>query len=135
MADYSTVIPISFGDCDPAGIVFYPNTYRWFDRLFHEWLRQFGGHAVICKQLEAIGTGLLEACAQFHSPMRDGDVLTLHLTIDQWNRKTLRLRYEGLVDSTLCVTGHEVRALFKCGKSGLIAADLSAFRAMVEHGG
>lgn len=22
---------VGFGDCDPAGIVYYPNFFRWFD--------------------------------------------------------------------------------------------------------
>ena len=29
-------IRVDWGDCDPAGIVFYPNFYRWMDRGF--WL-------------------------------------------------------------------------------------------------
>lgn len=132
MPDYSTSIPISFGDCDPAGIVFYPNTYGWFDRAFHEWLRPLGGHRKICEQLDAIGTGLLEAGAQFHYPMRDGDILTLNLSVEQWSKKTLRLSYEGLVGATLCVTGHEVRALFRRAHAGMVAADISEFRNMVE---
>jgi 4-hydroxybenzoyl-CoA thioesterase len=135
MTEISTVIPVSFGDCDPAGIVFYPNTYRWFDRLFHEWLSQFGGHARICKQLDAVGIGLLEAGAQFHHPMKDGDSLALRLAVEKWSPKTLRLHYEGVLGSTLCVTGHEVRALFRRGETGMIAANMSDFQKMVERRG
>ena len=30
------LVQVDWGDCDPAGIVFYPNFYRWMDRGF--WL-------------------------------------------------------------------------------------------------
>lgn len=33
---------ITFGDCDPAGIVFYPNAFRWMDAGFHTLLRPVG---------------------------------------------------------------------------------------------
>ena len=33
MADFVLDVPISFGHCDPAGIVF--NYYRWFDCCYH----------------------------------------------------------------------------------------------------
>ena len=73
--------PISFGDCDPAGIVCYPNTYAWFYRVFHDWLKRFGGHEAICSKLGAIGIGVIEARASFRRPMRYGDNLSLKLSV------------------------------------------------------
>jgi 4-hydroxybenzoyl-CoA thioesterase len=129
--DYS----ISFGDCDPAGIVFYPHVYAWFDRTFHDWLRRYGGHGAICETLGAIGLGLMEASAQFRRPMRDGDVLTLTLSVEEWGRKTLRLSYEGRVGGHVTVVGNELRALFKRTDNGMVAAEVEALRRMVEGDG
>jgi acyl-CoA thioester hydrolase len=28
---------LSYGDCDPAGIVYYAAYYQWFERVFNEW--------------------------------------------------------------------------------------------------
>ena len=28
---------LSYGDCDPAGIVYYAAYYPWFERVFNEW--------------------------------------------------------------------------------------------------
>lgn len=28
---------LSYGDCDPAGIVYYASYYPWFERVFNEW--------------------------------------------------------------------------------------------------
>jgi 4-hydroxybenzoyl-CoA thioesterase len=134
MADHrhSITVPISFGDCDPAGIVFYPNVYKWFDHLFHDWLRAFGGHALLCDKLDAIGIGLVEAGAKFHHPMHDGDRLTLQMATESWGAKTLHLRYLGHVGTTHCLTGHEVRAVFGRAQSGLSASDVSGLRQLID---
>lgn len=125
-------VPITFGDCDPAGIVFYPNTFRWMDACFHSFLRGFGGHADICATLGAVGVGLVDSGAQFRSPMRDGDALQVHLDITDWGRKTLTARYEGRIGDRLAFAGQEVRALFTPGQAGLVAGDMTALRSLLD---
>ncbi len=127
--------PVTFGDCDPAGIVFYPNAYAWFDRTFHDWLRRFGGHEALCRELGAVGLGLMEANARFLRPMRDGDVVSLTLSVEKWGRKTLHLSYEGRVGDNVTVAGAEVRGLFKRSGDGIAAAELDGLREMVAGNG
>jgi 4-hydroxybenzoyl-CoA thioesterase len=127
--------PVTFGDCDPAGIVFYPNYFAWFDRTFHDWLREFGGHASICKSLGALGLGLMEVNAKFRSPSRDGDVLDIHLSIGTWDRKALRLTYEGQIAGRTAVIGQEVRGLFKTSPTGIMAADMEELKVYLESHG
>ena len=126
---------VSFGDCDPAGIVFYPNVYRWFDRAFHDWLRGFGGHAALCGQFGAVGMGVMEASARFQRPLRDGDMLTVSLRVEEWGRKTLRLGYDVRVGEDTAVVGTEVRGLFKHGDKGMVAAELHALREVIGSDG
>jgi 4-hydroxybenzoyl-CoA thioesterase len=120
--------PITFGDCDPAGIVFYPNYFAWFDRTFHDWLRQHGGHSGICKTLGAVGLGLMDVNAKFRAPCRDGDTLEIQLSIEGWDRKALRLSYEGQIAGRTAVMGQEVRGLFKPAPTGIMAADMHELR-------
>jgi 4-hydroxybenzoyl-CoA thioesterase len=127
--------PVSFGDCDPAGIVFYPNYFAWFDRTFHDWLRKFGGHAAICESLEALGIGLMEVNAKFRAPSRDGDVLDIALSVVAWEGKTLRLAFEGKINGRTVVLGQEVRGLFKTSPAGMFAADIEALKAYLENHG
>jgi 4-hydroxybenzoyl-CoA thioesterase len=127
--------PVTFGDCDPAGIVFYPNFFAWFDRTFHDWLRNFGGHAKICNALGAVGLGLMEVSAKFRAPLRDGDTLHLHLSVEAWDRKALRLSFEGQVNGKTAVLGSEVRGLFKTAPTGIMAADMQDLRAYLESHG
>lgn len=123
---------ITFGDCDPAGIVFYPNAFRWMDATFHTLLRGYGGHAQLCKTLDAVGLGLVDASAKFKHPMRDGDRLDLRAEIAEWSQRTITVAYEGRLDDTIAFVGREVRCLFKQSQTGIVAADLGQLRELME---
>lgn len=125
---------ITFGDCDPAGIVFYPNVFRWMDAAFHEVLHRHGGHAALCERLGMVGLGLVDASARFHHPMRDGDRLALHLSVAQWSARSLTLAYAGKLGETTAFTGQEVRCMFLRGPSGMVAGDMARLRAVLEAG-
>lgn len=125
-------VDVTFGDCDPAGIVFYPNIFRWMDASCQKLLRPIGGHAAIVSEFGSLGLGLADAQAQFRSTIRDGDVLDIHLTIAKWSRRSLTLSYEGRVGDRLAFEGREVRCLFIRDESGIVAGDMSALRARLE---
>ncbi len=111
--DHSCDIPISFGDCDPAQIVFYPNYFRWFDQCFHGFVQaRFGGHQALREALGARGVGLVDAGAQFLAPATAGDVMRLDMRIGDWTPLTLRLDYVGHIGDRRILTGHEQRAVF-----------------------
>ena len=116
---------VSFGDCDPAGIVFYPNMFRWMDAAFHNYLRPFGGHVQICQGLGAIGIGAMRANASFRSPLRDGDVLDIEVSVGGCRNKSLEMTYKGLVGERLAFEGSESRALFVRSERGLSAGAIA----------
>ena len=132
-SEHTVVQPVSFGDCDPAGIVFYPNVFRWMDMAFHDYLRRFGGHADICRKTGSIGIGLMSATAEFRSPMRDGDRLEISLSVTRWGDRTLSLFYEGRVGDRIAFEGKETRGLFKEAERGVRAGDMSALRKILEE--
>jgi acyl-CoA thioester hydrolase len=39
---FETAFTVEWGDCDEAGIVFYPNYFYWFDCTYQRWLRKHG---------------------------------------------------------------------------------------------
>lgn len=127
MADFVLDVPISFGHCDPAGIVFYPNYYRWFDRCYHTFLHEkAGGHSLVCEKLGAKGTGLIDTGAKFPSPATEGDVLRLEMTLVEWSSRTLRIEYIGYVSDRRVVEGFELRGLFIAGEDGRMRAGAMA---------
>lgn len=123
---------ITFGDCDPAGIVFYPNTFRWMDATFQKLLRKHGGHAHLCERLGAKGLGLVDASAQFQKPMRDGEQLCLRIATLEWSRRTLTIHYEGEVDGSARFKGREVRCLFMHTEHGIVAGEIEQLRQCLE---
>lgn len=106
--------PITFGDCDPAGILFYPNHFRLMDATFQAWLRTRGlDQATIRERWGAVGTGLLDAGAAFRAPVTDGDVLRHEMTVEAWEARAVRLAHRGFACDRLAVEGHEARGLFR----------------------
>ncbi len=129
-ADFTLDIPVSFGHCDPAGIVFYPNYFRWFDRCFHSFLQaRAGGHKALCVALSVRGIGLMDVGANFPSPALEGDVIALDLSLERWGDKSLRLAYVGRVDARVVVQGHEVRGLFQDTGGRMRAVEMAPLRA------
>jgi 4-hydroxybenzoyl-CoA thioesterase len=134
MSTSSTRVSVSFGDCDPAGIVFYPNILRWCDAAFHTHLRPAGGHAALCAKFQAEGVGLVESTARFQSPLRDGDLLEIDTRISVWGRRTLTVTHNGSVDGRAAFEVTEVRCLFKATETGMVAAEVGDLRAVLETG-
>lgn len=125
-------INISFGDCDPVGIVFYPSAFRWMDAAFHALLRDHGGHARIARSLGALGLGVVDSSAHFHRPMLDGDRLELGVHLTEWSRRSFTLEYKGTVAEALVFAGKEVRCLFTRVNGGIVAGDITPLRELLE---
>jgi len=127
-----TLVEVSFGDCDPAGIVFYPNFFAWMDRAFHDYLRPLGGHAKVCSELGAVGIGVIKAEAQFRRPVRDGDALRMACEVREWGPKSLTLEHTGTVGDEIVLRGIEQRGVFCRSDNGMFAAQTAQLRQMVE---
>ena len=104
------LVQVDWGDCDPAGIVFYPNFYRWMDRGF--WLL-FESQSLTLEALKrrfgVFGGPLVDTSATFVSPARMGDELTVTSCIDDWSRKSFRLRHEFTCKDKEIASGFETR--------------------------
>ena len=132
---HSCEIVITFGDCDPAGIVFYPNFYRFIDRTFHDWLRQWGSHNKLAESVDSLALGLIDCGASFHHVVRDGDVLQVNLFITEWRRKTFKVEYEAYVNDVLCLTAYEVRGLFQIVEDKIKAGEVSPLKSVIDPRG
>ncbi|MEW9586166.1 acyl-CoA thioesterase [Paraburkholderia sp. DGU8] len=106
-------VEVHFGDCDPAGIVFFPNFSRWMDAASHHYFRQCGlaaWHAL--KELpQCIGAPLLEIHTRFHTSATHGESLEVHTEIEEWRGKVFIQRHRIMRGETLVCEGRETRAL------------------------
>ena len=105
-------VEVAWGDCDDAGIVFYPHFFRWMDTAFHKWLRTLGsGHRHITRDFSLIGLPIVEANAQFRSPVSYDETLAVGVRIEAWMPRRFKVAYRGAkTDGTVVFDGHEVRA-------------------------
>jgi 4-hydroxybenzoyl-CoA thioesterase len=122
-------VDVSFGDCDPAGIVFYPNYFRWMDATFHRLLQETaGGHARLCRELGAVGIGLMEVGLFFRSPVTEGQRIHFRITGIDWEARSLKLRYKAILGDRTVLEGHETRGLFVMRDGKMAAADVAALK-------
>ena len=113
-------VDVTFGDCDPAGIVFFPNFCRWMDTASLSFFMQCG--VPPWRELEKtrgiVGTPLLEINTKFVKSATYGETLLVTTHVEEWHTKVIvqvhritRERDDGLRD--LICEGREVRAFVK----------------------
>lgn len=127
-------IVVSFGDCDPAGIVYYPNFFRWMDGTFHAFLKaRSKGHKAICEELCARGLGLMDAKMTFRSPVSDGDSVRYAMTEIAWSGKSFDIFYRVTSGDRLVLEGFERRGVF-VERDGRLSAGLTGpLRELLEN--
>jgi 4-hydroxybenzoyl-CoA thioesterase len=83
-APFCTSIPVRFGDCDPAGIVFYPRYFEMFNSIVEDWCDQGLGMSFREMHLKhGIGVPTVHIETDFIAPSELGDLLQAQLTVDR----------------------------------------------------
>jgi 4-hydroxybenzoyl-CoA thioesterase len=105
-------VTVQFGDCDPAGIVFFPNFSRWMDQSSLAFFMACGipPWRELVKTRGIIGTPLLEIHTRFLKPATYGEQIEVHTTVEEWAVKTFRHRHVVRRGNTVLCDGTEVRA-------------------------
>ncbi len=101
---------VEWGDCDPAGIVFNPQFFRWFDHgttMLYEaagWPKP-----EMLARFEAAGCPLVATSATFHAPCRYGDDVEITSEVALVKDRSFDVRHTLTKDGILCVEGTETR--------------------------
>ena len=105
-------IHVTFGDCDPAGIVFYPNFSRWMDASSLNFFVQCGvpPWRELVKTTGIIGTPLLEIHTRFLRPATYGEALTIHTSVEEWRARVFIHKHLVMRGEELLCEGTETRA-------------------------
>jgi 4-hydroxybenzoyl-CoA thioesterase len=106
-----TRFTVEFGDCDPAGIVFYPNYLRWMDAASMHYFRAMGvppWHE-LAEQTGIIGTPIVDVSARFLRSASYGDAVDVETTIAEWRGKSFLFRHIIRREDEVLVEGQEVR--------------------------
>lgn len=111
---------IQFGDTDPAGIVYYPNYYRWMDAATHALLEQIG-YSTRSLLSEQMTTPLIEAHCVFKSPGYYHRVVHVESHIAWIKRKVFQVVHTFYDGDTKLAEGHEIRAVVSLQQDGMKA--------------
>ena len=112
-------VTIQFGDCDPAGIVFYPNFQRCMDAASLSFFMQCGvpPWRELVKTRGIVGTPLLEINTRFLKAVTYGETIAISTWVEEWREKVFVqlhrvTRADDGVETLIC-EGREVRAFVK----------------------
>jgi 4-hydroxybenzoyl-CoA thioesterase len=106
----TTTIRVEWGDCDPAGIVYYPRFFHWCDVATWNFFAASGLPLIeLQKRYGIIGFPLLEASATFRVPSRPQDPIAIATRLGTLRRKTLELRHAFSRDGVALLEAREVR--------------------------
>ncbi len=104
-------VTIEWGDCDPAGIVFFPNYLKYFDAATNTlFLRALGLNKYeMVRRYDISGIPLVDVGARFFIPSVFGDVVTIESTVTEIKRSSFRMQHRLLKGGSLAVEGFETR--------------------------
>jgi 4-hydroxybenzoyl-CoA thioesterase len=91
-AEFQRARMIRFSDCDPAGIVFYPQYFVMLNGLVEDWVSEglgIGYHALIAERRIGLPTVRLEA--DFRAVSRMGDQVMLGLAVERLGSRSMAL--------------------------------------------
>jgi 4-hydroxybenzoyl-CoA thioesterase len=125
---------VEFGDCDPAGIVWFPNFFRWIDAASRHYFSECGvpRWEETSQTLGVIGTPLVDTHSRFLKTASYGDVLHIRTQITEWRDKSfvqtyriVRNRPEGGEDTIMeCEEVRIFAAKREDGKNGIRAVPI-----------
>lgn len=104
-------VTVEWGDCDPAGIVFFPNYLAYFDAATNAlFLRALGLNKYeMTKKYGLAGIPLVDVGARFFIPSVFGEVVTIESAVAEIKRSSFRMQHRLLKGDALAVEGFEVR--------------------------
>ena len=104
-------VQVRWGDCDPAGIAFYPRFFEWMDLASHALTREMGISRDDMLPPESVGFPLVGASAEFLAPARFDDELEVRVWVTRTGRSSFGLRQQivRVDDGQLLARGMEQR--------------------------
>jgi 4-hydroxybenzoyl-CoA thioesterase len=118
-------IRIEWGDCDPAGIIFFPRYFAYFDACTHALLERAG-----CRQRDVqseygiLGFPLVDVRARFIVPTCYDDDVVVESGVTGFGRTSFQIQHQLYKDDVLAVEAFETRVCVALtdGKPGKMVA-------------
>ena len=104
-------VTIEWGDCDPAGIVFFPRYFAMFDAsTAHLFAAALGyDKFALRKRFGIVGFPIVDTSARFIIPSRYGETVTIETTISRFGRSSFGVAHKLLRGEDLAIEAAETR--------------------------
>jgi 4-hydroxybenzoyl-CoA thioesterase len=105
------VVRIEWGDCDPAGIIYYPRYFAIFDACTSALIERALGMTKpnYLRTYDFSGHPLVNVHCRFLAPTRFGDDVAIQSAVTEFRRSSFDVRHRLTKDGTLAVEGSETR--------------------------
>ena len=103
-------IRVEWGDCDPAGIVYYPRYFAYFDNCTAALFEAAGlpKHEML-KTYRIVGIPMVDTRARFLAPSQFGDDVIVESSISKWGRSSFDVQHKLFKGDILAVECLETR--------------------------
>jgi len=103
-------IRVEWGDCDPAGIVYYPRYFAFFDNCTAALFEAAGlPKQEMLKTYGIVGMPMVDTRARFLVPSRFGDDVIVESSISEWGRSSFDVQHKLFKGEALAVECFETR--------------------------
>lgn len=103
-------VQVLWPDCDPAGILFNVNYYRWMDdAAFHLFEKAGLPWDEMNEKYGSPGVPLVSSHADFRSPAKFRDKLTIDSEITEWGNSSFKVSHVFRIGERLAAEGWERR--------------------------
>lgn len=105
-------VTIEWGDCDPAGIVYYPRYFAMFDAgTAHLFAAALGYDKFeMRKRFGIVGFPMVETAAKFIMPSRYGEVVTIESSVSRFGRSSFGVTHRLLKGGSTAIEALAIEA-------------------------
>lgn len=119
MAIHRRKVTIEWGDCDPAGIVYYPRYFEMFDAATADMIQHASDRTKrqLLDDYDVLGWPMVDTRARFILPSRFGDEITIETEASEIRRSSFDVRHRVLKANELAIEAFETRILARTDPS------------------
>lgn len=101
---------IEWGDCDPAGIVYYPRYFVFFDNATVALFAAAGlpKHDMV-KDYDIVGIPMVDTGARFTIPSKWGETIVIESRVAEWRRSSFDVKHRVLKGDAVAIEAWETR--------------------------
>ena len=105
------VVTVEWGDCDPAGIIYYPTYFKWWDQSTWRLFWAVGiDRATMRDAMGGVEMPILNAAGTFESTVTPGDRLTVESRVERWGGSSFTVAHRAVrADGSVVAHGKETR--------------------------